>query len=52
MRCGAQNLPALVPREASIAFSADLLPHLGSVGASAPWQRCRQTFHRELACAG
>ena len=46
------NLPALLPREASIAFSADLLPHLGSVGASAPWQRCRQTFHRQLARAG
>ena len=46
------NLPALLPREASVAFSAELLPHLGSVGASAPWQRCRQAFHRELARAG
>ena len=46
------NLPALLPREASIAFSADLLPHLTSLGVSAPWQRCRQTFHRELARAG
>jgi hypothetical protein len=32
--------------------SLDLLPHLGSVGASAPWRRCRQTFHRQLARAG
>jgi len=46
------NLPALLPREASIGFSADLLSHLRSVGASAPWQRCRQSFHLELARAG
>lgn len=46
------NLPALLPREASIAFSADLLPHLPSLAASAPWRRCRQTFHLELARAG
>jgi saccharopine dehydrogenase (NAD+, L-lysine-forming) len=46
------NLPALLPREASIAFSADLRPHLASLGSSEPWQRCRRTFHRELARAG
>lgn len=46
------NLPALLPQEASIAFSADLLPHLASLGSSEPWQRCQRTFHRELARAG
>lgn len=40
------NLPSLLPREASVAFSTDLLPHLKSLGTSAPpWQRCAQTFH-------
>ncbi|MGH3822872.1 MAG: saccharopine dehydrogenase [Pseudonocardiaceae bacterium] len=43
------NLPSLLPRESSVAFSTDLLPHLKSVGASAPpWLRCAQTFHSSL----
>ncbi|HYZ36790.1 MAG TPA: saccharopine dehydrogenase [Pseudonocardiaceae bacterium] len=46
------NLPSLLPREASIAFSAALLPHLRSLGTSAPWQRCQQTFQAELTRAG
>jgi saccharopine dehydrogenase (NAD+, L-lysine forming) len=46
------NLPALLPREASIAFSADLRPHLASLGSSEPWQRCGCAFHGELARAG
>ncbi|GAA4183126.1 saccharopine dehydrogenase [Streptosporangium oxazolinicum] len=40
------NLPSLVPREASAAFSADLLPHLRLLGGWTPaWQRCLETFH-------
>lgn len=40
------NLPSLVPQEASVAFSADLVPHLRSLGSSAPpWQRCLRLFH-------
>lgn len=40
------NLPSLIPREASIAFSADLLPHLRSLGAAAPaWERALNAFH-------
>jgi saccharopine dehydrogenase (NAD+, L-lysine-forming) len=47
------NLPSLLPCEASIAFSADLLPPLMSLGSSAPpWLRCARTFHAELARAG
>ncbi|GLZ38375.1 saccharopine dehydrogenase [Actinokineospora sp. NBRC 105648] len=44
------NLPSLLPREASTAFSADLLAHLlklGQVGAddSGPWARALGHFH-------
>lgn len=40
------NLPSLLPKESSVAFSAELLPHLMSLGTSAPpWRRCAQTFH-------
>lgn len=47
------NLPSLLPREASVAFSADLLPHLKSLGSSAPpWQRCLRMFHAACDCAG
>ncbi|MDQ2882582.1 MAG: saccharopine dehydrogenase [Actinomycetota bacterium] len=47
------NLPSLLPREASIAFSADLLPHLKSLGSSAPpWQHCLGMFHAECDRAG
>jgi saccharopine dehydrogenase (NAD+, L-lysine-forming) len=47
------NLPSLLPREASVAFSADLLPHLRSLGSSAPpWQRCVRTFHTVCERAG
>jgi saccharopine dehydrogenase (NAD+, L-lysine forming) len=45
------NLPSLLPRESSAAFSADLLPHLMSLGSSAPlWRRCQRMFH--AACHG
>jgi saccharopine dehydrogenase (NAD+, L-lysine-forming) len=47
------NLPSLLPREASIAFSADLMPHLRSLGSSAlPWQRCLRSFHTACHHAG
>lgn len=46
------NLPSLLPREASVAFSADLLPYLETLGRSSPWRRCQRTFHLELARAG
>ncbi len=47
------NLPSLLPREASVAFSADLLAHLKSLGSSAPpWQRCLRMFHAACDCVG
>ncbi|HEX6355471.1 saccharopine dehydrogenase [Actinophytocola sp.] len=43
------NLPSLLPKEASLAFSAELTPHLQSlVDNSPPWQRALETFR--LAC--
>lgn len=39
------NLPSLLPREASVAFSADLLPHLAGLDAWSPvWQRALEAF--------
>lgn len=39
------NLPSLLPKEASIAFSAEMLPHFMSLGSKAlPWQRCAHAF--------
>jgi saccharopine dehydrogenase (NAD+, L-lysine-forming) len=39
------NLPSMLPVEASLAFSADLLPALRTLGSwSAPWRRCVQEF--------
>lgn len=39
------NLPSLLPREASTAFSADLLPHLLAIGDWSPvWQRAYHQF--------
>lgn len=46
------NLPSLLPRESSVAFSAELVPHLRELGTSAPpWRRCAQTFHSSLSGA-
>ncbi|MGH3713179.1 MAG: saccharopine dehydrogenase [Micromonosporaceae bacterium] len=46
------NLPSLLPREASIAFSAELTPQLATLGTDAPaWRRCRTTFDTALAGA-
>ena len=46
------NLPSLLPREASATFSADLLPQLRTLGEPGPpWRRCEQLFRsaREAA---
>jgi len=41
------NLPSLLPREASASFSSDLLSYLPLLGsAAAPWERCAQRFRR------
>ncbi|MFI1504368.1 saccharopine dehydrogenase [Streptomyces sp. NPDC020597] len=45
------NLPSLLPREASVDFSAALTPVLLDFGAAGPWGRCLDRFHaacREL----
>lgn len=47
------NLPSLLPREASIAFSADLTPHLLSLADNdSPWQRCLDRYRRAVAGLG
>ncbi|MFC4785954.1 saccharopine dehydrogenase [Nocardioides sp. MAHUQ-72] len=46
------NLPSLLPREASEGFSADLSPHLlglaGEGGPSAPWRAAGRAFERAI----
>jgi saccharopine dehydrogenase (NAD+, L-lysine-forming) len=43
------NLPSLLPVEASVAFSAELTPCLLALGTSDPtWQRCAAAFHAAL----
>ncbi len=43
------NLPSLLPGEASTDFSAQLVPQLMTLGSAAPaWQRCLRAF--EEAC--
>ncbi|MGW4673519.1 saccharopine dehydrogenase [Streptomyces sp. NPDC004324] len=41
------NLPSLLPLEASTDFSAALLPQLLDFGAGRPWERCLDRFRRE-----
>jgi saccharopine dehydrogenase (NAD+, L-lysine-forming) len=47
------NLPSLLPREASESFSADLAPHLLGLaeegGASAPWRAAGRAFDEAIA---
>lgn len=44
------NLPSLLPVEASIAFSAELAPLLATVTTNNPaWQRCARVFHHHAA---
>lgn len=46
------NLPSLLPREASEGFSADLTPHLIGLaeqgGPSGPWQAARRAFEEAI----
>src|SRR4029079_12279488 len=46
------NLPSLLPREASEGFSADLTPHLlglaGEDGPSEPWQAAARAFDQAI----
>jgi saccharopine dehydrogenase (NAD+, L-lysine-forming) len=49
------NLPSLLPREASTDFSAALLPQLLDFGVTGPWGRSLEHFHeacRDLGIAG
>ena len=47
------NLPSLLPREASEAFSADLTPHLLGLaeegGPSAPWRAASRVFDQAIS---
>lgn len=45
------NLPSLLPLEASVAFSAELTPQLVSLDDAASWRRCASEFHRALRSA-
>lgn len=50
---GIDNLPSLLPREASRTFSADLLPHLLDLPAGTePWQQAQARFDEALAALG
>ncbi|MFJ2396614.1 saccharopine dehydrogenase [Streptomyces sp. NPDC087843] len=40
------NLPSLLPLEASVDFSAALLPQLLEFGGAGPWGRCLDRFHQ------
>ena len=46
------NLPSLLPAEASTAFSADLLPLLLTLDGGEPWQRARRTYEDALRAQG
>jgi saccharopine dehydrogenase (NAD+, L-lysine forming) len=43
------HLPTLLPRESSVGFSKDLLPHLLQLNQTAVWTRARDLFHSKLA---
>jgi saccharopine dehydrogenase (NAD+, L-lysine-forming) len=43
------NLPSLLPRESSAAFSADLTPYLRALPDDPVWVRCRARFEEALA---
>lgn len=46
------NLPSLLPREASIGFSAELVDAIAGLRTdSAPWRRCRELFDRHVVDA-
>jgi saccharopine dehydrogenase (NAD+, L-lysine-forming) len=43
------NLPSLLPRESSAAFSADLTPYLRGLPDDPVWVRCRARFEEAVA---
>lgn len=43
------NLPSLLPRESSAAFSADLTPYLSTLPDDPIWVRCRARFDEAVA---
>ena len=43
------NLPSLLPRESSAAFSADLTPYLRALPDDPVWVRCRARFEEAVA---
>lgn len=43
------NLPSLLPRESSAAFSADLTPYLRELPDGPVWARCRARFEEAVA---
>jgi saccharopine dehydrogenase (NAD+, L-lysine forming) len=43
------NLPSLLPRESSTAFSADLTPYLRGLPDDPVWARCRARFEEAVA---
>ncbi|MDQ2882464.1 MAG: saccharopine dehydrogenase [Actinomycetota bacterium] len=47
------NLPSLLPREASWAFSTELVPKLMAVESATPaWRRCERAFHEACLSTG
>lgn len=46
------NLPSLLPREASTDFSGSLLQHLLDFGVTGPWGRCLARFTEALRASG
>jgi saccharopine dehydrogenase (NAD+, L-lysine-forming) len=47
------NLPSLLPKEASMAFSTDLTPLMSRFSESDPiWRRCRDVFDEACRSAG
>ncbi len=47
------NLPSLLPREASRSFSAELVPNLMAIGSATPaWRRCERAFHEACLSTG
>ena len=43
------NLPSLLPVEASTTFSAELVPQLRVLDGGEPWERCLQTYQAAIS---
>lgn len=46
------NLPSLLPVEASTTFSAELAPQLAVLDSGVPWQRCLKTYQEAISAVG